>query len=52
METNERLNKLEEKLDAMHTDLVEIKAGLRFANAVAKAFVTIAGLILAYLGIK
>lgn len=49
---DERLSKVEEKLDAMHTDLVEIKAGIRFATAVAKALGAITTLALMYLSIK
>ena len=52
MDTNERLSKLEDKLDNMHTDLVEIKAGLKFATVLVKAIGVVAALFLTFFGIK
>ncbi len=52
MNTDQRLSKLEEKLDNMHTDLVEIKTGLKFANNLAKAIGAIVALVIAFFSIK
>lgn len=51
MTTDQRLDKVEDKLDMMHTDLVEIKAGIRFATNAAKALGVIAGLVIAFLAL-
>ncbi len=49
--TDQRLEKLENKVDNMQTDLTEIKAGVKFANAAAKAIGSIIALVLAYMAL-